>query len=80
MRRSLAGVLFGFASMFASLAVSGFWLQFTAFSPSHTRAAAKTVLGDNKIKNELAKLIADSTVVALNGIDAERYPTIDPEP
>jgi len=79
-RRSLAGLLFGIASVFASVAISGFWLQFTAFSPSHTRSVAQAVLQDSEIKDALAKTIADSTVAALNRVDPGTYPSIDPEP
>ena len=64
-RRSLAGLLFGLASIAASLAVSSFWLQYTAFSPGHTRGAVSAVLEDNDIKNEVAKLIADATAPQL---------------
>ncbi|MEO6122207.1 MAG: hypothetical protein ABIR32_00760 [Ilumatobacteraceae bacterium] len=80
MRRSLAGLLFGFASIFASLALSGFWLQYTAFSPDHTRSAAKAVLGDSEIKNEIARLIANATIASLNQAAPETFPTIDTEP
>ena len=79
-RRSLAGLLFGFASMFASLALSGFWLQYTAFSPDHTRSAAKAVLGDSEIKDEIARRIADATVVQLNQAVPDQFPTIDTQP
>jgi len=64
-RRSLAGLLFGLASIAASLAVSGFWLKYTAFSPSHTRGAVSAVLEDKDIRNEVAKLIADATTAQL---------------
>ncbi len=77
-RRSLAGLLFGFASIFGSLALSGFWLQFTAFSPGHTRGAAKAVLEDSDIKNEVARLIANNTVAQLNA--ATGTPGADSEP
>jgi len=79
-RRSLAGLLFGFASMFASLALSGFWLQYTAFSPDHTRSAAKAVLQDSEIKDEIASLIASATVAQLNQEVPQTFPTIDTEP
>lgn len=78
MRRSLAGLLFGFASIVGSLALSGFWLQFTAFSPDRTRGAAKAVLEDSEIKNEIADLIARNTVAQLNA--ATGTEGIDPEP
>ena len=64
-RRSLAGLLFGLASIAASLAVSCFWLQYTAFSPGRTRDAVSAVLEDKEIKNEVAKLIADATAAQL---------------
>ena len=64
-RRSLAGLLFGLASIAGSLALSAFWLQFTAFSPGHTRGAAKAVLEDSDIKNEVAKLIAQNTAAQI---------------
>lgn len=64
-RRSLAGLLFGLASIAASLAVSCFWLQYTAFSPGRTRDAVSAVLEDKEIKNEVAKLIADATTAQL---------------
>lgn len=79
-RRSLAGLLFGFASMFASLALSGFWLQYTAFSPDHTRSAAKAVLQDSDIKDEIAQQIAEATVVQLNQNVPDQFPSIDTEP
>lgn len=77
-RRSLAGLLFGFASIVGSLALSGFWLQFTAFSPDRTRSAAEAVLEDGDIKNEIARLIANNTVMQLNASTATVG--IDPEP
>jgi hypothetical protein len=64
-RRSLASLLFGLAAIAGSLALSGFWLQYTAFSPGHTRSAAAAVLEDNDIKNEVAKAIADATVTQI---------------
>jgi hypothetical protein len=64
-RRSLASLLFGLAAIVGSLSLSGFWLQYTAFSPGHTRDLASAVLSDKDIKNELARLIADATVAQL---------------
>ncbi|MCU1397588.1 MAG: hypothetical protein JWN62_697 [Acidimicrobiales bacterium] len=64
-RRSLASLLFGLAAIAGSLALSGFWLQYTAFSPGHTRATASAVLEDKDIKNEIARLVADATVAQL---------------
>ena len=64
-RRSLAGLLFGLASIVGSLALSAFWLQFTAFTPGHTRGAASAVLEDSDIKNEIAKLISEAVAAQL---------------
>lgn len=64
-RRSLAGLLFGLASIVGSLAVSGFWLQFTVFNPGHTRSTAQAVLQDKEIKTQVAKVIADATAAQL---------------
>ena len=66
MRRSLAGLLFGLAAIVGSLAVSGFWMQYTAFSPDHTKSAAHAVLADNDIKAAVAKGIAEATTPLLN--------------
>ena len=64
-RRSLAGLLFGLASIAASLAVSSFWLRYTAFSPSRTHDAVSAVLEDKDIRNEVAKLITEATAAQL---------------
>ena len=64
-RRSLAGLLFGLAAIAGSIALSAFWLQFTAFSPEHTHSAARAVLKDDDIKNELARVITDATAAQL---------------
>lgn len=63
--RSLASLLFGLAAIAGSLALSGFWLQYTAFSPGHTRSSAAAVLEDNDIKRELAKAISTATVAQI---------------
>src|SRR3954471_269783 len=64
-RRSLAGLLFASAAVLASLALSAFWLQFTAFSPDHTHSAARAVLQDKDIKNEVAQIISNATAAQL---------------
>jgi hypothetical protein len=64
-RRTLAGLLFGIAYLSASLAVSGWLLQRTAFDPGRTAASADVVLADSAIKNELVDLIADATAAQL---------------
>lgn len=60
-RRSFAGLLFGIAFACASLAISGFLLQRTAFSPNNTADAAETVLDDGPIRDELVHVIATAT-------------------
>lgn len=64
-RRSLASLLFGFAAIAGSLALSGFWLQQTAFSPGHTRSNAAAVLEDTEIKTSLAQAISAATVAQI---------------
>jgi hypothetical protein len=60
-RRSFAGLLFGIAFACASLAISGFLLQRTAFSPDNSADAAETVLDDGPIRDEMVHLIATAT-------------------
>ena len=68
MRRSLVGLLFALASLFGGFAISGFWLQYTAFSPSHSQSAARAVLQDSAIRAEIARVIATATGAQL-GVD-----------
>src|SRR5215212_9417017 len=53
-RRSFAGLFFGMAFACACLAISGFVLQRTAFSPSNTEDSAKVVLDDAALEEALA--------------------------
>jgi hypothetical protein len=64
-RRSLAGLLLGIAAALGSLALSGLWLQLTAFSPARTSGAAHDVLSDDGIRNEVARVIAEATAPTL---------------
>jgi len=64
-RRSFAGLLFGIAFACASLAISGFLLQRTAFSPDNTADSAETVLGDGPIRDELVRVIATATAIQM---------------
>jgi hypothetical protein len=57
-RRSFAGLFFGLAFMCACLAISGFVLSRTAFSPSNTEESAGVVLGDAAVEQELVDRIA----------------------
>lgn len=77
MRRTLAGLLFGLAYACASLAVSGFMLQRTAFDPSSSKAAAGAILGESAIKNELLDLIATATADQLGQTPADVRAVLD---
>ncbi len=70
MRRSLAGLLFGVAFACACVAISGFLLERTAFSPSNTYRSADVVLADDEIRNELVTVITDATVSQMAAGDA----------
>ena len=61
MRRTLAGLLFGLAYACATLAISGFLLQRTAFNPDNSSAAAGVILGDNAIRAQLVSAIIDNS-------------------
>lgn len=60
-RRSFAGLLFAVAFAFACLAISGFLMHRTAFTPSHAADAARTVMADEAVRLEAVKVIADGT-------------------
>jgi hypothetical protein len=60
-RRSFAGLLFGVAFAFACLAISGFLLHRTAFSPERTATNAESILHDDDVRFEAVKVVADAT-------------------
>ncbi len=60
-RRSFAGLLFGVAFAFACLAISGFLLHRTAFSPSRTGGEAASILQDEEVQREAIAAVADAT-------------------
>lgn len=60
-RRSLAGLLFGVAFAFASLAVSGLMLQRAAFSPDGTGGRAESILQDDEVRLEAVRVVSDAT-------------------
>jgi hypothetical protein len=62
-RRTLAGLLFGLAYVFASLTLAGFLLERTAFDPDYAAEHADVILADSAIKSELVNAIADSLAV-----------------
>ena len=61
MRKTLAGLLFGLAYACASLALSGFLLQRTAFDPDRSGDSAGVILDDPALKKELVKFLVDNT-------------------
>lgn len=65
MRRSFAGLFFGLAFTCACLAISGFLLQRTAFSPDNTADSASVILGDSAVKQELVTVIVDAAAPTL---------------
>lgn len=73
-RRTLAGLLFGVAYVCASLAIAGWLLQRTAFSPNRTSSVAKTVLEDPKIRTEIVDLVAHNTAPTL-GVTTDQVRT-----
>lgn len=60
MRKTFAGLIFGVAYACASLAISGWLLQRSAFDPDRTSDLAPVVLQDNRIKTEITNTIADA--------------------
>ena len=70
MRRTLAGLIFGLAYVCASLAISGWLLQRSAFDPDHTGDLSRVVLQDNRIKTQIADTIADA-VASQRGLDRD---------
>jgi hypothetical protein len=60
-RRSLAGLLFGVAFAFACLAISGFLLHRTAFSPGRTAGEAESIMQDEDVQREAITAIANAT-------------------
>lgn len=64
-RRSFAGLFFGVAFTCACIAISGFLLQRTAFSPANTRSSAAVILQDKAVRDELGRLVVDATAPTL---------------
>lgn len=60
MRRTFAGLIFGVAYVCASIAISGWLLQRSAFDPDRTGDLADVVLKDNRIKTQITNTIADA--------------------
>ncbi len=67
-RRTLAGLIFGIAYVCASIAISGWLLQRSAFDPDRTGDLAEVVLQDNRIKTQIINTIADAAATQ-RGLD-----------
>jgi hypothetical protein len=67
-RRTFAGLIFGIAYVCASIAISGWLLQRSAFDPDRTGDLADVVLQDNRIKTEIVNTIADAAA-SQRGLD-----------
>jgi hypothetical protein len=76
-RRSVAGLLFGIAFALACIAVSGFLLLRTAFSPQNTFDSADVVLDDSAVRDELVRVVSEATVAQLSGGDPAQAATIE---
>jgi hypothetical protein len=59
-RRTFAGLIFGVAYVCASIAISGWLLQRSAFDPDRTGDLADVVLKDNRIRTQIINTIADA--------------------
>jgi len=64
-RRSFAGLFFGAAFVCACLALSGFLLNRTIFTPANSRDAAPSVMADTTIRDEIVREIAVKTAPGL---------------
>ena len=73
-RRTLAGLIFGIAFVCASIAISGWLLQRSAFDPDRTGDLADVVLQDNRIKTQITNTIADAAACATWARQGHRAP------
>ncbi len=64
-RSTLAGLFFGLAYALASLSLSGFLLQRTAFDPGTSSSSVGVVLDDAAMKEALVDFVVDNTATAL---------------
>lgn len=70
MRRSAAVVLLWFALVLVGAAVTGWWLQQTAFAPERTEKVASAVLEHDSVRAELTRRITEATASQL-GVDRD---------
>ncbi len=68
MRRALATILLTLGLLCASVALSAWWVQRTAFDTSNTSAIAEAALQNPELRSDLARGIADRVAIEL-GVD-----------
>ncbi|MBV1892725.1 MAG: hypothetical protein KUG57_01690 [Ilumatobacteraceae bacterium] len=66
MRRSPAGLLLIVAGVLIALAVSTWWFQRVAFSPSSDSNKTLSILGDEDIRSEIATIVAGADAAQLS--------------
>lgn len=66
----MAGLLFGVAFACACVAISGFLLERTAFSPANTYDSADVVLANDVVRDQLVRTISDATVDQISAGDS----------
>lgn len=71
MRRSLAGLLLLISCVLFAMAVSTWWLQQVAFSPTASTGATYAILGDADIRGEVSTLIASADAGAIETSTAQ---------
>lgn len=71
MRRSLAGLLLLISCVLFAIAISTWWMQQVAFSPSADAGVTYSILGDADIRGEVATLIASADAGAIGTSTAQ---------
>lgn len=64
-RRSLAVMLMSLAQLLGSAALAGWWMSQTVFDTGRTRAVTDVVLADDRVRSQVATVIADAAAVQL---------------
>ncbi|MFM8266613.1 MAG: hypothetical protein ACKOA2_01130 [Ilumatobacteraceae bacterium] len=76
MRRTLASLLFGLAFATAGATLAGFLVQRVALSPARAGDAADAILGDEAIRAELVRVVADEVTAAIAVSDPQLAATL----
>jgi hypothetical protein len=69
-RRSPGGLLLVIAGVFVALAIGSMWLQRVAFTPSTSSSAARAVIADEAIRDQVVTVVATAGAPAL-GVSVE---------